>query len=194
MKLSQTAVALGFLVIVAALSYQAGSAAQATDKAAKESLETRCARAQLRLAELALEKAQALNRKVPGTLTGATVARIADDVEYAKLQLQNVLKSGGFDSFQACLDRAEMSLKLADSRYKTARDANQRSPGVLQPLDLERWQLAAELARMRLEHGRSLATASPQAKLEFQLDLMSDELSQVKQQTYLLGQNRLGQF
>jgi hypothetical protein len=182
------------LAVVGVACYQAGTAAPAADTVPKESFAARRAEAKLRLAELALEKAQAMNRRVPGTLAGSTISQFTDDVELARQQLKNAKREGGADPFQSALDRAEMAVRSAENKYRKVREADERSPGVLQPVDLERWQLAAEVARLQLEQGRSLANADPQAKLQWQLEMLGDELSQIKQQTYLLGQNRLGQF
>jgi hypothetical protein len=194
MTFYKTTALLGLLLIAVAALRAAGSAEPATKSDFKESLDLRIAQAHLRLAELALEKAQAMNRRVPGTLTGSTIALFVDDVEYAKLQVQSVSKEGGPDAFQACLDRAAMAVRLTENKYQKAAEANRRSPGVLQPADLERWQLAAEVARLELEKGKQLAGASSEAKLQWQLEMLTEEMAQVKQQTHLLGQNRLGQF
>ncbi|MBI3838397.1 MAG: hypothetical protein HY288_10755 [Planctomycetia bacterium] len=151
----------------------------------------RYARAQLRLAELTLQKAQEMNRKVPGTLTGSLVAQFGDGVEFAKLQLQDAIRPGGIDPLQASLLRAELARRSAENKLKKAAEANQRSPGVVSATDLERLRLGVEIAKLRLERGQSLVGASSDAKLQWQVDLLNDELARVREQTDLLGQNRL---
>jgi acyl-coenzyme A thioesterase PaaI-like protein len=185
-------VAAAFTVCAATL-YQSGSAAPAKESAA-ESLDVRCARAKLRLAELTLQKAQEMNRKVAGTLTGGLIAQFADDVQLAKLQLQNATRPEGLDAHQAYMLRAELIRHQADARLKRAKEADQRSPGVVSANELERFSLEADIAQIRVERGQSLADASPDAKLQWQVDMLNDELARVKEQTYLLGQNRLQQF
>ena len=90
--------------------------------------------------------------------------------------------------------RAELARHVAEGKLKRATEANQRVPGVVSASELERLRLEVEIAQMRLERGQSLVDASADAKLQWQVDLLSDELARVKEQTYLLGQNRLQQF
>ena len=194
MKFRRTVTIVGFLAICGGMLFHSGSAAPAADKDKQESLAVRYARAQLRLAEVTLKKANDMNRKMAGTLTSGLVSQFADDVEFAKLQLQNAMRPEGIDPLQACLERAELARRLAEGRLKKALEANQRAPGVVSAAEVESLRLGVELAQLRLERGQSLVSASSDAKLQWQLDVLSDELARVKEQTYLLGQNRLQQF
>jgi hypothetical protein len=194
MNLRRLVAMAGFLAVCGATLYHSGSAAPPANKTQPESLDVRYARAQLRLAELTLQKAQEMNRKVAGTLTGGLVSQFADDVEFAKVQLQNATRPEGVDAHQAYLLRAELARRAAQSKLKKANEANQRAPGVVSASELERLRLGVELAQLRLERGESLASAPADAKLQWQVDLISDELARVGEQTYLLGQNRLQQF
>ena len=190
MNIRRLVTAAGVLAIFGLSLYHSGSIAPAAVDARQDSVAARYARAQLRLAELTLQKAQTMNQKVAGTLVGSMVSQLADDVEFAKLQVQATTRSGEVDPLQACMQRAELSLHLAEARLKRATEANQRVPGTVQPIDLERLRLGVEVAQLRLESGRSIADATPNAKLQWQIDMLNEELSLIKQKTYLLGQNR----
>jgi hypothetical protein len=184
-----------FFAICGATFFRSGAAAPAANKDDKaESNEVRFARAKLRLAELTLQKAQEMNRKVAGTLTGGLISQFADDVEFAKVQLQNATRPEGVDPHRGYLLRAELAQRAAESKLKKAMEANQRSPGVVSANELERFRLELEIVRLRLERGQSLVDGSLDAKLQWQVDMINDELTRVKEQTYLLGQNRLQQF
>jgi hypothetical protein len=184
-----------FFAICGVTFFHLGAAAPAVNKDNKaESNEVRSARAKLRLAELSLQKAQEANRKVAGTLTTGLIAQYADDVELARLQLQNATRPEGRDAHRAYLLRAELVRHAADAQLKRATEANGRARGVVSANELERLRLDAEIAQLRVERGQSLIDAPPDAKLQWQVDLLNDELARVKEQTYLLGQNRLQQF
>ncbi|HEV3137103.1 MAG TPA: hypothetical protein VGZ26_04350 [Pirellulales bacterium] len=183
-----------FAICGAALLHFGAAAPPSKNDKKAESNEVRSARAKLRLAELTLQKAQDMNRKVAGTLTPGLIAQFADDVEFAKLQLQNATRPDGRDAHQAYLLRAELVRHAAENQLKRATEANGRVPDVIPASELERLRLNVEIAKLRVERGQSLIDASPDAKLQWQIDLMSDELARVKEQTYLLGQNRLQQF
>jgi hypothetical protein len=193
MNVRQWAAMVGLFAICGATFYHSGSAAPANDNSV-ESLDVRYARARLRLAELTLQKAQEMNRKVAGTLTGGLISQFADDVEFAKVQLQNATRPEGINSHRAYLLRAEMVRHAAESKLKKAMETNGRVPGVFSASDLERLGLDLEIAKLRVERGQALIDASSDAKLQWQIDLTCEELARVKEQTYLLGQNRLQQF
>jgi hypothetical protein len=182
------------LAICGALAYRSGTAAPPANTPPQESLDVRYARAQLKFAELTLQKAQDMNRKVPGTLIGGLIARFADEVEFAKLRLQSAMRPEGIDALQACVQRAELARRLAENRLKKSIEANQRAPGIVPASELERIKLEVEIAQLRVERGKSLADATPDAKLQWQLEMLNDDLARVSEQTYLLGQNRLQQF
>jgi hypothetical protein len=154
----------------------------------------RRARAQLRLAELTLQKAQEINRKVPRTLAESVIALFTDDVDFAKAHLQHVTSADEVDSFKDCLTRAELVLRAAEVKLKKATRANQTSPGVIDNIDIERMRLGVEVASLQLERGKSLASASPEARLEWEFEVLSDSMARVAQQVVVISQNRLQEF
>jgi hypothetical protein len=197
MNFRRLAIAVGILATCGAVFYQSRSAAQApgndTQASSKESIEVRYARARLRQAELTLQKAQELNKKMGGTLIGGTVSQFSDDVDFAKYQLQLALHPEA-DSLRGIIARAELDLRMAETRLKKAVEANQRAPEVVSAADVERSRLGVEVIKLRIERGKSLAGASPDVKLQWQVNVLADELSRVREQTNLLNQNRYPQF
>jgi hypothetical protein len=138
MNVSRFALAAGVMAIAVAALYQAGTAAQQEKAAAKNDFAVRYARAQLRLAELTLQKAQEMNQKIPETLATGTVEQFADDVAFAKAQLESAMRGGSNDPFDAWLRRAEIDLRSAEARLQRAADANRLVRGAYGPTDLER--------------------------------------------------------
>ncbi len=197
MNFRRLAITLSILATCGALFYQSRSVAQAPDKDAqasnKEPIEVRYARARLRQAELTLQKAQDLNKKMGGTLIGGTVSQFSDDVEFAKYQLQ-LAQHPEADSLRGIIARAELDLRMAETRLKKVIETNQRAPEVVSAADVERSRLSVEVIKLRIERGKSLADASTDAKLQWQIDVLADELARVREQTNLLNQNRYPQF
>ena len=68
------------------------------------------------------------------------------------------------------------------------------APSVVTRGDVERMRLFAELTDLQLQRGLALQNASAPEKLGWQLEVLGDDLDRVRIYTYLLGQNRLGQF
>ncbi len=197
MKLRRLVAVAVLLMVCGVIFYKSGSAAppaKGTETKEAESIAVRYARAQLRVAELTLQKAQAMNKRLPGTLVSGMVSQFSDEVELSKLRLQAAMSSSEVDPLQACLQRAELSVRTAETKLKKAAETNQQVPNTVSPVDLERLRAGIEVARLRLEYGRSVVSASPDAKLQWQIELLNDELARVKEQTYLLGQNRISQF
>jgi hypothetical protein len=154
----------------------------------------RYARAQLKLAEIRLQKAQEMNRRIPQTLAKGVIEQFADDVEFAKAQLRAADTGGSVDGFGVWKRQVELELADREESLKIAEDANRRVPGVYQPIDLERMRAAVELAKLRVERAASLADASPDARLAWQLEMMQEGLTRVDQMVTLSLQNRLSEF
>jgi hypothetical protein len=159
-----------------------------------ESTSVRHAKLQLRLAELNLQKVREMNKRVPSTYITGMVAQFMADVELAKSQLQLVQQSDEPDCFHRFLALAESDLRLAEARAKQAADANLRAPTMISRNDVERMQLVVQIAQLQLDRGKAVANGTPEAKSQWQFELLSDELRRLRQQTYLLGQNRFPQF
>jgi hypothetical protein len=170
-----------------------GASAQTAD-GKQDSLPVRLAKAQLRLAELTLQKAQQFNRKVPNTISAPLMAQFADDLETAKAQLQIVTATGSIDGYKTWLIRAELALRTAEGKLKKATEANQISRGAVDPTDVERLRLSVEVAALRWERGKSLESANNAERLQWELEMLGDGLARVTQQTIVLSQNRLSEF
>ncbi len=182
------------IAITSFVGYRAGSAAPTEKSADQNSLAVRYAKAQLRLAELTLQKAQAMNRRVPSTISAPMIALFTDEVEFAKAQLDLAGRSGGFDPFQALLRRAELNLRNSETRLKKAVEADKLIPGTFDESDIERLRVNVELATVRLERGKSLVNAGAESKLQWQVELLNDDVARLKEQQAMIVQNRLSEF
>ncbi len=193
--------AIAGILVVTVVAFQP---ARSADPPAKQSgssakgdtsdFAVRYAQANLRLAELRLEKAREMNRKVARTLAQGIVELFANDVEFARAQLKAAQSGGTADSFALWLHRAELELEDREQQLQVAKNANERVPNAFPPIDMARIEAAIELARLRVERGRELAEASPQEKLAWQLEMMNEGLNRVDIMVSLAIQNRLAEF
>jgi hypothetical protein len=190
----------GILAVAGAAWHQAHSADEpktdppAASDAASGDFATRYAQAQLRLAELRLRKAQDMNRRIPQTLAKGVIEQFSDDVAFAKAQIKAAQGSGRADSYSLWLARMELDLRDREEQLRVAVDANKRIGGAFSPIDLERMRAAIDLAGLRVERGRALAGASPDEKLQWQLEMTVEQINRINEMVTLSLQNRLGEF
>jgi hypothetical protein len=194
MNARRLAYAVLLLAVGAALGRTAGSAAPNDDKNQQQSLATQYSEAQLKLAEMNLQWAQAMNKKVPGTLIGGMMDQFTEEVNNAKARVEASNKAVVGDPYQATVERMKLALRSAEAHAKTALDTYERAPTVVTKNDVERTRQSAIVADLQLQRGLALADAPPHEKLQWQVEVLSDVIDQVRIFTYLLGQNRLGQF
>jgi hypothetical protein len=201
MNFRRWAILAGVLAIASVALHQARSAGQQEKSAATASgkaddFAVRYAKVQLRVAELKLLKAQEMNRRVAETLSKDVVQLFADDVAVAKGALAAAERggSGGGSTYNLWMRRAEQELAWRQDRMKRATEANRRVPDAYGPLDLDRMNTAIELAQLRVERGKSLANGSAEARLDWQLEMISEGLNRVDEMVTLAIQNRLADF
>jgi len=170
--LSSAAVLLGAIIVWAV---------EEQDAAKPGSLDLRYARAHLELAEANLARVERANQRVANAVAGVVVFGYQEDLAVAKLRLEAVLSEVS-DPFDVWLRAAEAAAKTADRQWKSAVAANQRAVGVIHELDVNRLRLRAEVARLNLERGRALAEGTTEARLQWQADLMYDELQRLNEE------------
>lgn len=152
----------------------------APSKPAEESVEVRYARAQLQLAEANLGRVEQSNKEVERTVPSSVVAEYQDDVRVAKTRLQKATAGEPANGFQTWLARGEAERRAAETAWKNATTVNQRAAGTFAPLDVERFRLRAEVAKLQLERGQSLANAGQEAQLQWQSDLLDNQVQRLK--------------
>lgn len=151
------------------------------DKRAK--LELQYAQAQYDLAEINLKKIEATNQRFSKTISAAVIAEYVEDLAIAKAQLESAQQGTDPDLFTGWLRRAESNLRSAESYYKTATAVNERQPGTVDPFDLKRLKLRVDITRLQYERGQLLAGAGADQKLQWQVQILNDEVARLKEQT-----------
>jgi hypothetical protein len=152
-------------------------------KPAAESVGVRYARAQLQLAEANLARVEQSNKQLERTVPSSIVAEYQDDVRVAKARLQQAMAGASGSEFQTWLQRADSERRAAETAWENAKTVNQSAPGTWFPLDVERFRLRAEVAKLQLERGQSLANAGREAQLEWQSELLDNQVQRLKEET-----------
>jgi hypothetical protein len=160
----------------------------------QDSFAMRYAKLQLRLAELTLQKAREMNRRMPQTLAPGMVEQFSDDVDFAKKQVEYATQHGEVDSFNVWIHQAEIDVRIQESRLKRIQNAARISKEAAQPIDIERVRLSVDIAKLRAERGRSLVSASPDERLRWQMEMISEQMRRLDNMVTLSLQNRLSEF
>jgi hypothetical protein len=151
-----------------------------TQNAIAESVDVRYARAQLRLAEVDLQRVVESNKRVARSVPEGVVAEFRDDVLVAKARLELAVAGRRASDFQVWLKRAAAEARAAESSWQRATAANDSAPGTFRAIDLERYQLRAEVAKLQLERGQALADAGREAQLEWEVDLLNNQVQRLE--------------
>jgi hypothetical protein len=150
--------------------------------------------AKLKLAQMNLQRMQELNNKVRGTLITGMVEQFTEEVELAKRELKAAKSNPGGDPFMATLERMRLALRSAEVREKRALATYGKAPDIVTKGDIERLRQVAVVADLQLQRGLALQDAEHGKQLQWQIDVFASELDRVRIYSYLLGQNRFGEF
>jgi hypothetical protein len=133
------------------------------EAAVEESLELRYARARLELARANLSRVEQMNKKLDRTVPGSVVADFRDAAATAELQFKQAAKEAPQDELAIWMRRAESAYRSAHNRWQTAIAANRQVKDTIPVLDVDRFRLRTEVARLQLERGKQLAGAPREA-------------------------------
>lgn len=150
---------------------------------AAESVDVRYARAQLELAEANLNRVQQSNKRVSGSVPGSVVAEYLHDVQVAKTRLEQATAGHAASQFEVWLQRAEAERETAETTWKKAAAVNKRVPGTFGPLDVERFRLRAEVAKLQLERGQALVDSGREAQMQWQIDMLDKQVQRLKEES-----------
>lgn len=171
------------VIVLTAVSLLAQVQLPPPKKPATDSLEVRYARAQLQLAEANLKRVNESNKQLERTVPSSIVAEYQDDVRVAKTRLDLAAAGRSADAFQVWLARAEAERRAADTTWQKATTVNESAPNTFAPIDVERFRLRAELAKLQLERGQQLVGATHEAQSQWQSDLLDNQVQRVKEET-----------
>ena len=81
------------------------------------------------------------------------------------------------------LQRAEAERRAAETTWKNATAANGRAPGTFGPLDIERYRLRTEVAKLQLERGQTLVDSGREAQLQWEIDMLDNQVQRLKEES-----------
>lgn len=140
-------------------------------------LQVRYAQARLRLAELDLQRAIVANEKVRDAIGDREVQRLRNHVDMLKRQVAIAREHPRTAARQASIAAAETACVDARADLEAAERANQRTPGTISDLAMERLRAKVDLADIRLEVcGSPGGELSLLAELEWNLEQLTDEV------------------
>jgi hypothetical protein len=171
--------------MVLAVACCLGQVPQEPDRGANAtgSVEVRYAQAQLHLAEANLKRVEQMNQSSANTVPSSVVADYRHEVQVAQARLEQATKGTAATAFQVWLERADAERRSAETNWRNATAVNRRIPGTYKPLDLERLRLRAQVAALQLERGQALASAGREAQLQWQVDLLDNQVQRLKEES-----------
>lgn len=148
-----------------------------------ESVDVRYARAQLQLAEANLRRVEQSNKKLPRSIPSSVVSEYQREVQVAKTRLDQATAGKAASDFQIWLQRADAEQKSAETSWKNAAAVNARAAGTFDPLDIERFRLRSEVAKLQLERGQALVDAGHEAQMQWEMDLLDNQVQRLKEES-----------
>ena len=145
-----------------------------------ETLSVRCARANLRLAEIDLEIVLAGNRRVANLHSTQSILRLRDNVASAQDALDYELSQTKEGLAALRVRRLERALRLAEADLAAAMRANQQAPGSVSGMEMERRRVVAEVHRLTLQMARDRgAKSSVDDQLRWQVEQLHTEVTRL---------------
>lgn len=146
-------------------------AADPPDSAAHQ----RYAAARLRLAELKVERAEDLNRRIPGLLTQTDMRRLHNRVALLREQIAATRRLPHGNALDEQEAAARVRVRIAVEDLEAAQAVRARSAGVVSDNELAQLETKLEIARLRLELWSDASfRQSPVDVMQMQIDQLTD--------------------
>ena len=120
---------------------------------------------------------------MPRSVPSSVVAEYQHDVQVAKTRLEQANAGQTASDFQVWLQRADAERRTAETAWTNATAVNDRVPGTFQPLDVERFRLRAEVAKLQLERGQMLVDSDNETQLQWEIDMLDNQVQRLKDET-----------
>jgi len=152
-------------------------------EAATDELSVRYALVRLQLAELDLERALEANRAVPHAIGDREIQRLHNHVIVMRRQAEIARARPRTSARQATIAAVEAARESAHADLAAAVQVNQRAPGTISRVNMERLRAKADLADIRLALCRSPEfELSLLAELQWSIDQLTDEVVDLRHQ------------
>lgn len=170
------------LVGVYAIGEESAAPSQSPElKDLRPSFEVRRAEAALKLATFDLQRALHANREMPHTVLKQDLERLRQFVAAAEERLARAKAAWNSAPNHAALEAAGGERNRAELEYRKALRANRLTPDAVGPLELQRLELAAEVARFDLCRQRAESSVrSVLGELAWEVSVLREEVSELR--------------
>jgi hypothetical protein len=146
---------------------------------AEKDLDVRYAKAYLRLMEATLDKYQETNRRQPNTIRRGVIQAIQENVRDAR---ERVTLAEGDNTSDAALyvSSAEADLRAVQESIRKADTANAQRPGTIGKQEVDRLKADLELATIRVEKAKHLASESPLSNVRFEIEQLREDVQELR--------------
>jgi len=157
-------------------------------------LQVRYAQARLRLAELDLQRARAANESLPHSIGDREIERLENHVAMLRRQVEIAREHPRTAARQAATAAAEAACADTRADLEVALRANERTPGAVSGINVERLRAKVDLAEIRLalcsspEYELSLL-----AELEWNIEQLTDEVIDLRHRVETGAKHDAGQ-
>jgi hypothetical protein len=159
---------------------QAGQQRYPAPSAALNEFHTQYAAMSLQLANLELKRAMDVNRRIPNTFSQAAIAALRQSANIAQLHVDLIEKKAKDPLYGLYIGSEEASMKIAQEEYQSALGTNERVRNTYTGEDLDRLRLTYEVAKLRWENARELENQPPITRIEWQIELMREEVVRLR--------------
>jgi seryl-tRNA(Sec) selenium transferase len=163
----------------------AGKSDKEKEKAKEKELDIRYAKGYLKLMQATLEKYQETNRRLPNTIRPSVMQAIQENVREARERVQLAEKDDTSDA-EIYVSGAESDLRSAQESLSKAEAANLQFNGTVSPPEIERLKADLELAQIKVERARHLASESPLSNVRFELEQLREDVQELRMFVALL--------
>lgn len=170
-----------------------GRASQPPHVELPDDLQVRYAMARLKLAELDLERAVRANRATNGTIGDRELDRLRSHIRVMEKRLEIARARPRTASRQVIVAAAEAACEDARGDLDSAARSNERTPGSVSDLNLERLRAKLDLAEIRLELCRNPDyELSLLDEMQWNIDQLTDEVIDLRHQVETAGSQDFG--
>jgi hypothetical protein len=148
-------------------------------------LDIRYARAYLKLMEATLGKYEEINRRIGKTIRPAVIEGLQESVREAQERIQLGENDDASDA-KIYVSSAEADLRSAEESLRNAQIANSTNPGTVHAGEVLRRVAQVELAKVRIERARHLASESSLSNVRYELQLLREDVQELQLRVSLL--------
>jgi hypothetical protein len=170
-----------------------GAADAAAADAGLVDTQVRYAMARLKLAELDLQRAVALNQPLANAIGGLEITRLTNHVRLMQRQVEIAQGKPQSTARDVGLAAAELAYETAVADLDAARAANSRTPGAIKEINIKRLEAKRKIAEIRVELYRNPSYVPSQIdEMQWHIDQLTEQLIDLRHRVETRSTNDFG--